>query len=255
MKTRITLTSLLLLTLSVPAVFGIYIVGEDTIVRQTKEAVLIVAGKVSDVQYVQPDMSIFRVYTDVTLDVSEVLKGEPNIDEKTVRFRLAGGVGFHPLIGEESRDVISTNMEFPVGEEMILFIIKRTWGNGWPFYNGLYPMMYPVPPQIEQVNVDGQAHTVAQFWLAFFEEKYTMNIPVETAFRFIRAAAKAPDETSLLEEKIRPIQARTMERLRNPPPIESPKFLGMLDEELTKIELLIKERETQDENQKGDSNK
>ena len=109
-------------------------------------------------------------------------------------------------------------------------------------------MMYPFPPQIGQVNVDGQTHTVAQFRLAFLEEKYSMNLPVETAFRFIEAAVKAPDEVSLLEEKIRPIQAINMERLRNPKPIESPKFLAMLEEELTKIEALIKEREAQNKN-------
>lgn len=46
-----------------------------------------------------------------------------------------------------------------------------------------------------------------------------------------------------------------MERLRNPVLIESPKFLAMLDKELTKIEALIKERAAQDENPAGDSDK
>ena len=92
MKTRIILTSLLLcLTLTVQAVFGSsYRHSDDTIVARTKESVLIVAGKVTDLQYVELDGSI---YTDVTITVSKVLKGEPNIDDKTVRFRVEGGRG------------------------------------------------------------------------------------------------------------------------------------------------------------------
>ena len=190
-------------------------------------------------------MSRGKVYRDVTIAVSEVLKGKPNINDETVRFRIGGGTGIHPMTGRVYTEYISTNIEFPVGDEMILFIRKRTWGDGWPFYDGLYPMMYPLPPRIEQVKADEQTYQVAKFRLAFFEEKYSMNIPVETAFRFIKAAVKAPDEVSLLEEKIRPIQAINMERLRAPNPIESPKFLAMLREELTKIESLIKEGEAQ----------
>ena len=256
MKVRIfSLTSLLLLTLAVPAALGIYLEGEDTIVKQTKEAVLIVAGKITDVQYVQPDMSKFRVFTDVTMDVSRVLKGEPNIDDRTVRFRIGGGIGIHPVNGEVCEYEISDNLEFITGDEMILFIIKRTWGNGWAFYKGLYPTMYPLPPRIVDATANGQTQSVAQFHLGFFREKYTMNLPVEIAFRFIEAAVKAPDETSHLEEKVRPIQAITMARLQDPPAIESQKFLDMLDEELTKIEALIKEREAQDENAEGNKDK
>ena len=253
MKVQIfSLISLLLLTLAVPAALGIYIAGEDTIVKQSKESVLIVAGTITGVQYVQPDMSKFRVYTDVTMEVSKTLKGEPNINDETVRFRIGGGVGIHPMDGEVYEYHISDNMEFAIGDKMILFIVKRTWGLGWPFYDGLYPKMYPYPPQIVDAQVNGQTQTVAQFRLGFFNERYTMNLPVETAFRFIEAAVKAPDEISLLEEKIRPIQASTMERLQNPPAIESPNFLGMLNEELATIEALIKEREAQNEEQ--DSN-
>ena len=51
MKVRIfSLTSILLLTLIVQTAFGLYLVGENTIVRQTKEAALIVAGQITDVQ-------------------------------------------------------------------------------------------------------------------------------------------------------------------------------------------------------------
>ena len=246
MKRFATLTTICLMMIA-HTTSGAFISDDDTIVSLTKQAVLIVAGKITNVQSVQPDMSRAKFYRDVTINVSEVLKGKPNINEKTVQFRIDGGTGIDPRTGKSLTEHLSTNIEFPVGDEMILFIHKRTWGRGWPFYESLYPIMHPYPPQIVDVQANGNTHTVVQFRLGFFEEKYTMNIPTETAFRFIRAAAKAPDETSLLEEKIRPIQAINMERLRNPVPIESPKFIAMLEDELTKIEALIAEREAQTE--------
>ena len=252
---RIAMLSIIFLMVIVQTTFGAYVSDDDTIVSVTKQAVLIIAGKVTSVESVQPDMSRGKVYRDVTITVSEVLKGKPNIDDQTVRFRIEGGTGIHPMNGRVFTEYLSTNIEFPIGDEMILFIIKRTWANGWPFYDGLFPIMHPFPPQIVDVTANGNTQTVAQFQLGFFEEKYTMNIPTETAFRFIRAAAKAPDATSLLEEKIRPIQALNMERMRNPPLIEDAKFIAMLDAELTRIEALIKEMEAQDENPNNDSNK
>ncbi len=247
MKRIATLTTICIIMIA-PATFGAFISDDDTIVSLTKQAVLIVVGKITSVESVQPDMNRAKFYRDVTINVSEVLKGKPNINDETVRFRIDGGTGIDPRTGKSLAEHLSTNIEFPVGDEMILFIHKRTWGRGWPFYDGLYPIMYPFPPQIVDAQVNGKSYTVAQFQLGFFEDKYTMNIPTETAFRFIRAAAKAPDETSLLEDKIRPIQAINMERLRNPPPVESLKFLDMLDTELTKIEALITEKEAQNEN-------
>ena len=55
--------------------------GTSTLVSQAKQAALIVAGKVSDIQYVYRD----DIYTDVTITVSKTLKGQPNIDKDTVR--------------------------------------------------------------------------------------------------------------------------------------------------------------------------
>ena len=64
MKTRITLTSLLLcLTLTAQDVFGsFYCHSDDTIVARTKQSVLIVAGKITDLQYVESDGSNLWCY-------------------------------------------------------------------------------------------------------------------------------------------------------------------------------------------------
>ena len=232
MKTRITLTSLLLhLTLTAVNVFGsFYIPADDTIVGRTKRSVLIVAGEVTDVQ---SDHLYGAIYTDVTITVSKVLKGEPNIDKHTVRFRVEGGTS----AGEG--EFVSTVREFPIGDELILFIYKRDWRD-WA-YDGLYPMMHCYP-EIVTEQVDGQTHKFVWFHLSFFRDRYSMKLPVELAFRFIESAEKTPEAVALLEEKIRAIkdiQAKEHE-------VSSAMFLSMLEWELTKIEARIKAKESRD---------
>ena len=245
MKMKTVLTSLLLwITLAVQAVLSSFVIGEDTIAKQTDQAVLIVAGKITDVQ---SDHLYGRIYTDVTITVSKILKGKPNIDKNTVRFRVEGGTS----AGET--EWVSTVVDFPLGDELILFIEKRT-GDDWEqFYDGLYPIMYPPYPKIRTVfNIaDGKTYEIARFHLAFYKEKYSLHLPLELAFRFIENAVKAPEKVALLEEKIRPIQDDKKHRHNRQ--IESPEFLSMLDSELTTIEKIIKQREANDANKKNDT--
>ena len=100
-KATLTFLNLLLVTLILQTSFAVYVATDNTIVKQTKESVLIVAGKISDIQYVQPDASIGHVFTDVTISVSEVLKGEPNINENAARFRIRGGRGIDHEQGKQ----------------------------------------------------------------------------------------------------------------------------------------------------------
>ena len=238
MKTKIVLAALFLcLVLTVQKGFGIFLSGDNTLVSQTKQAVLIIAGKVSDIQYVYRD----DIYTDVTITVSKTLKGQPNIDKNTVRFRIEGGVWGNTL------SEISTVPKFKVGQELILFLEKRTWGTGWSFYDGLYPLVYPPYPKINTLKENGKEYTVAHFYLAFFKEEYLLKLPLDVAFRLIENAVKAPEEATRLEEKIRPIKDIQKPENRGKQQVESPEFLSMLELELTKIEAKIKEKESRAE--------
>ena len=243
MKTRITLTNLLLcLTLTVANVFGsFYRPDDDTIVGRTRDSVLIVAGKVTDLQYVEPDGR--GVYTDVTITVSKVLKGEPNIDDQTVRFRVEGGImedGFALWV--------STVSEFPIGDELIFFIQRQTW-RSWA-YDGLYPMMHCYPKIVTE-QVDGQPHEIVRFDLKFFGDEYSINLPVELAFRLIENAIEAPEAVALLEGKIRAIKDIQKEKIRAIKDTQrkehevesSTMFLSILEWELTQIEARIKNKD------------
>jgi hypothetical protein len=236
MKTKVVLTALLLyLALTTQKGFGIFLSGDNTLVSQTKQAVLIIAGKVSDIQY------LYRgdIYTDVTITVSKTLKGQPNIDKDTVRFRIEGGIWGNTL------SEISTVPKFKVGQELILFLQKRTWGTGWSFYDGLYPLVYPPYPKINTLKENGKKYKVAHFDLT--KQTYLLKLPLEVAFRLIEYAVKAPEEVALLEEKIRPIKDIQKPENRGKQQVESPEFLSMLELELTKIEAKIKEKESRTE--------
>ena len=236
MKTKIVLAALCLcLTLTAQKGFGIFLSGDNTLVSQTKQAVLIVAGKVSDIQY------LYRgdIYTDVTITVSKTLKGQPNIDKDTVRFRIEGGIWGNTI------SEISTVPKFKVGQELILFLQKRTWGTGWSFYDGLYPLVYPPYPKINTLKENGKEYKVAHFDLT--KQTYLLKLPLEVAFRLIEYAVKAPEEVALLEEKIQPIKDIRKPENRGKQKVESPEFLSMLESELTKIEAKITEKEKRTE--------
>lgn len=243
MKTKIVFTSLFLcLMLSTQKGFGVFAAGDDTLVNQTKQAILIVGGKVSSIQYVQPNLNRARVYTDITIAVSKVIKGRPNINQKTVKFRIEGGRGIEPSNGRVFIEEISTTPKFKIGQELILFLQKRTWGDGWAFYDGLYPFVYPPYPTIQTLRENGSKTKVVNFYLAHYKQKYTLDIPVDIAYRLLDNAIKAPEDVTLLENTVRPIKD-----IRKPGyrivQVESQDFLSMLKSELTKIETKIKERE------------
>ena len=251
---------LLCLTLGTRAGYGSFVAVDTTIGSQTEDAVLIVAGKVSDIRYVDYRG---RIYTDVTLTVSKTLKGQPNIDKQIVRFRIEGGPGW---VGGETVSGVRT---FNMDQELILFFYKRetdTLNEGLSFYDGLYPFMSEPYPEI--VKAEGkEENKIVRFSLYSSADRqgYALNIPVDIAFRLIENAIKAPEDVAVLEEKVRrikleqwnryikdikkPIKRREdlWEMLKQWQAVEPEDFLLMLDEELTKIETKIKDRENKTE--------
>lgn len=248
MKAKVFLAFLLcFLAVTVQKGFCSILADDYTIVNQTYKAVLIVAGKVSDIQYVQPDLNIGNIYTDVTITVFKTLKGEPNIDKNTVRFRIEGGIGIDPLTGEMIGSSLSHVPTFEMGQELIIFLQKRWW-DAWPFYDGLYPLIYPhAIASIYTLKEKEKEYKVAQFHLAFFEQPYLLNLPLDLAFRFIQNAVKAPEEVTILEKEIREIKDLRKKENQKKQKVESTEFLSMLQSELTKIEEIIKEKERNNE--------
>jgi hypothetical protein len=246
MKTQVFLATLLFfLTVTVQTGFGVILSGDYTLVNQTKKAVLVVAGEVSDIQYVQPDLSKGDIYTDVTITVSETLKGKPNIEKNTVRFRIEGGIGIDPLTGKVIGSLLSDVPTFELGQELVIFLEKRWWDE-WTFYDGLYPSVYP-PASVYTLKENEKEYQVAQFLLAFFEQDYLLKLPLNVAVRLIQDAIKAPEEVALLEKKIREIKDIRKPENRVKQKVESSDFLLMLESELTQIEQIIKERERNNE--------
>jgi hypothetical protein len=240
MKTKVFLATLLFcLVVTAQKGFCIILAKDYTLVNQTKKAVLVVAGEVSDIQYVQPDNGY--IYTDVTIAVSKVLKGKPNIDKDTVQFRIEGGIGISPVTGKMVRSILSDVPTFEIGQELIVFLEKRWWDE-WTFYDGLYPSVYP-PASVYTMKENENEYRVAEFLLAFFEQKYILRLPLDVASRLIQNAVKAPEAVDLLEKRIREIKDIRKPENQKKQKVESPEFLLMLQSELTQIDAKIKEKE------------
>jgi hypothetical protein len=247
MKTKVYFAALLFcLSIIAQNGLGIILAGDYTLVNQTKNAVLVVAGEVSDIQYVQPDLSKGDIYTDVSITVSKTLKGKPNIDKDTVRFRIEGGIGIDPFTGEAIGSDLSDVPTFEVGQELIIFLEKRWWDEWTLFYNGLYPAIHS-PHPIYTLEENGKKQKIAGFYFALFKEKYVLNLPLDLAFRLVQDAVKAPEEVTFLEKKIREIKDIRKPENRRKQKVESPAFLSMLQSELTSIEAKIKEKEKNNE--------
>ena len=145
------------------------------------------------------------------------------------------------------RSFVSDIPTFKVGQELIIFLQRRTWGDGWSFYDGLYPLIHPPYPKISTQEENGEEYKVAQFYLALFRQKYRLKLPVEVAFRLIENAVKAPEDVALLEAEIRPTKDIQRSENQGEQQVESPEFLSMLESKLTEIEAKIRERESANE--------
>ena len=69
-------------------------------------------------------------------------------------------------------------------------------------------------PEIVTEQKDGRTHKVVWFHLSFWEDEYSMKLPVELAFRLIENAIEAPEAVALLEEKIRAIEDIQNQKIR-----------------------------------------
>ena len=90
---------------------------------------IIVIGRVVQKDYVPRIIDTERgeqATTDVTIDVSEVIKGTPNAGKNKVKVMYLGGKIFDPVEKAWFGEWQSDQPEFEVGEHILLFLNKRT---------------------------------------------------------------------------------------------------------------------------------
>ena len=65
-----------------------------------------------------------RITTDVTIAVTETIKGTPNINNNKVKFMIQGGQAFNPATGKQKDLIITSVPKFAVNDEVLLFMVN-----------------------------------------------------------------------------------------------------------------------------------
>jgi hypothetical protein len=78
--------------------------------------------------------------TDVTIEVRDIIKGKPNVQDRLIRFMILGGTGIHPRTGEDLTCDVSVSPKFKINEKVLLFLKK----NPRLPYSGIHDGLYPI---------------------------------------------------------------------------------------------------------------
>ena len=103
-----------------------------------KHTDLIVRGTVSEKEFVFRADAACQYTTDVTVNVTDRIKGVPNLGLLKVKFMIYGGEGIHP---ETGRDLIVKSTDTPnfeIGEQVLLFLSKSKRENQNIPHGGYY---------------------------------------------------------------------------------------------------------------------
>ena len=103
--------------------------------NMVKNASIVVVGRVEQTEFVYRSNWVPTYTTDVTIDVTDVIKGDVNADDPLV-FMVIGGSGVNPETGEDLTLEVTATPKFTVGEQTLLFL-KTSSRRGHP-HNGLY---------------------------------------------------------------------------------------------------------------------
>ena len=103
--------------------------------NMVKNAVIVVVGTVQQTEFVYRSNWVPTYTTDVTIDVTDVIKDDIDANDPLV-FMVIGGSGVNPETGEHLKLTVTNTPEFTVGEKVLLFL-RRSTRPGRP-YNGLY---------------------------------------------------------------------------------------------------------------------
>ena len=106
---------------------------------------LIVKGRVTALEGVFRENIGGKITTDVTVTVTETIKGTPNINKTQVKFMIEGGAAVNPATGKTQRLFVTGLPKFAVNDEVLLFMVNSTdsYYANYPydqlaFYRGRY---------------------------------------------------------------------------------------------------------------------
>lgn len=161
---------------------------------------LIVVGRVVQKDYVErvldPDHGQ-QITTDITVAVTEVVKGTPNAGKKKVKFMYLGGVYTDPVTGEEMELIQTDQPEFSVGEEILLFLNQR--------HNERYSLWPHGKFQVFRADFGKRLIVGKKIMMVYGMEDDSLQpvvLPLALTLKLLKSADKDKEKIQLLEKDI-----------------------------------------------------
>ncbi len=215
--------------------------GGFSITNMVKRAELVFTGEVVDLEFIFRKGIRPEATTDVTVKVSEMIKGKPNAGENLVQFMIEGGQGINPETGKEVICRVEHVPEFRKGEKALFFLVEPNTPEFQRFQNRPYGGLallwwsfgkYPI--------TDGEVYspyTVKQMIL--IEGKMVekdvirgIKLPVDLVIQIIKAFLKDAQAVEALDNRIKTFVEQAP---RGQDAKADADFLGVLKTEVQKI--------------------
>ena len=210
--------------------------GGFMITNMVKRSELVFTGEVVNLEFVFRKGLPPEATTDVTVKVSEMIKGKPNAGEDLVKFMIEGGRGINPETGEEVICKVEDVPKFRRGEKAVFFLQKYRVPELIP-YGGLCLLWggfgkHPL--------IDGEVYspyTAKQMILRRGEwvEKNVVRgikLPVDLVVQIAKGFLKDAQAAEALDNRIKTFVEQTPRGQDAKPNAE---FLGVLKTEVQKI--------------------
>ena len=163
-------------------------------------AEIIVVGRVVQKDFVQrvvrPNLGEHTT-TDITVEVTQVVRGTPNAGKKKVKFMYLGGVSTDPVTGDSIEEIHTDEPEFSVGEEILLFLYKPNTKDYALYPHGAVQVLRGNYGKKRIVD-----DTIMTLYAMEDDRLQPVILPLELAIKLIKAADKDKEKVELLEKNI-----------------------------------------------------
>lgn len=181
-----------------------------------KHTDLIVYGTVEDMEFVFRANTPSQYTTDITVEVKQVIKGTPNVDEDTVKFMIYGGTGIHPHTGKDLTVGSGHSYDFKIGKDVLLYLRQSKRVEMDTPYDGYYVFYGRVGKRDVKRNKVAIPYTFKKYIVDNYDgnlagkqidiRKY-IELPIDLVIDISKASLVNYDAVVPLEEKIRDVIA------------------------------------------------
>lgn len=166
------------------------------IAHVTDACYVMAVGRVVGIEYVERDD--FGLTTDVTLKVSEMIKGETNAGKNRLKFMVLGGVGEYE--GEPAVVRVSDTPTFDLNEKVLVMFDKHTMPGLVVPYGGMFPFQGTYCKRA----IDKDDNVLIRYTFGNDDDRGgAFYLPIDLVVTIAKAAVKDKDATVLVEKDLK----------------------------------------------------